>query len=158
MTDIFEMEKEFDALVKKGQELIEKLKKEKSKPKRWKPKDGETYWYIYGDGTIEYGFWTSKDNTVLGRYKLGNCFKTQEAAQKELDRRIAEQELLDMCDGSSTDCFWAEIGYDRDTDLFEAGEYGRMVGSCYHFATEESAQKAIDTLSTEKLKLIFRID
>lgn len=78
--------------------------------------------------------------------------------RRELERMIAEQELLDMCDGSSDDDYWVEIGYDRDTDLFETGQYGRMVGSCYHFTSDESARKAIDTLGTDKLKLIFRIE
>lgn len=161
MNNMNDLQEQFENLIKQGQELLEKMKEERiadvSKTKRWKPKDGDVYYGVVADGTIKRITW---DNDIVdcGYYKLGNCFKTEEEAQKELDRRFAEQELLDMCDGSSDDDYWVEIGYDRDTDLFETGQYGRMVGSCYHFTSDESAQKAIDSLGTEKLKLIFRIE
>lgn len=134
---------------------MEKLREEKIKTKRWKPKDGETYWYLYSDGTFERGFWILQNAILLGRYKIGNCFKSKKDAQKELDRRLAEQELLDMCDNSGV----IEIGFDIDNREFCAmGEDSDYLFSPYRFATEESAQKAIDTLGEEKLKLIFRID
>lgn len=162
MSNMNDLQERFENLIKQGKELLEKMKEEciadnGKKVKRWKPIDGDVYYSVMLDGAIKRLPW---DNDIAdnNHYKFGNCFKTEEEAQKELDRRLAEQELLDLCDGSSDDDYWVEIGYDRDTDLFETGQYGRMVGNCYHFASEESAQKAIDMLGTEKLKLIFRID
>ena len=100
--EIFEMEKEFNDLMKAGQALLEKMKEnhiaDDSKKVRWKPKDGETYYYVVSNGEIDYSFWMA-DATDEGRFNFGNVFKT-----------------------------------------------------------EEEARKAIDTLGTEKLKLIFRID
>lgn len=161
--EIFEMEKEFDALMKRGQELIEKLKKEKvaddsKKVKRWKPKDGGSYWYIYGDGTIDFHFGLSTDNALLGRYKLGNCFKTKEEAQKEVERRVVEQELLDMCDWDETSELWSCIYYDTHECEFRITNFTGLVLNPYRFANEKSARKAIEQLGTERLKLIFRID
>lgn len=162
MNNIKDLQEQFENFIKQGQELLEKMKEEcisdvSKKVKRWKPKDGDVYYGVVADGTIKRITW---DNDIVdcGYYKMGNCFKTEEEALKELDRRFAEQELLDMCDGSSDDDYRVEIGYDRDADLFETGQYGGMLGSCYHFASVKSAQKAIDTLGTDKLKLIFRID
>ena len=161
MNNINDLQEQFENLIKQGQELLEKMKETQiadvSKTKRWKPKDGDVYYGVVADGTIKRITWND-DIIDYGYYKLGNCFETDEEAQKELDRRFAEQELLDMCDGSSDDDYWVEINYDKDTDLFETGQYGRMVGNCYHFASGKSAQKAIETLGTEKLKLIFRIE
>lgn len=160
MNNINDLQEQFENLVKQGQELLEKMKENQnadaSKKVRWKPKDGETFWYIYGDGTIDYGFWTSKNDNLLGRYKLGNCFKTEEEAQKELDRMIAEQELLDMCgwDGDIVYC----VIYNQISERFDVNLYNTFIPAPYRFASIESAQKAIDTLGAEKLKLVFRID
>lgn len=128
-----------------------------SKKVRWKPKDGGYYFSVMFDGNIKNYVWNS-DVIDNGCYKLGNCFKTEEEAQKELDRRIAEQELLDLADGSLNDNKWFEIEYEPYANCFGPGCYSEITSSCFRFATKESCQKAIDTLGTERLKLIFRID
>lgn len=158
--EIFEMEKEFNELMKKGQELIKMLKENQSKKvKRWKPNKCEEYWFIQNDGLL-YRYSDGWKNGVSdkGRYKLGNCFKTEEQAQKELDRRIAECELLDLADGSVNDNTWFEIEYTPYDGRFTPGQYSTVTSSCFRFATEESCKKAIKLLGTERLKLIFRID
>lgn len=125
------------------------------KTKRWKPKDGNVYYGVTGDGIIKTLIWNT-DVVDYGYYKIGNCFKTEEEAQKELDRRFAEQELLDFCDFDGR----VELCYDEHAECFEADDGSELpyYYSPYRFATKESCQKAIDTLGDEKLKLIFRID
>ena len=161
MNNINNLQEQFENLIKQGQELLEKMKEERfadvsKKVKRWKPKDGDVYYGVMSDGNIRTNIWES-DVFDCGYYSIGNCFKTEEEAQKELNRRRAEQELLDMCDWKDGEC--AEIVYDFEDKEFSV-EYA-FTTSCYspyRFATKESCQKAIDTLGTEKLKLIFRID
>lgn len=122
--------------------------------KRWKPIDGDLVWVIYNDGAIE-------ETTYLGdidehRLNTGSCFKTKEEAQKGLDRRLAEQELLSHCDFDGR----VALCYDEHAECFEADDTSEFpyYHSPYRFASKESCQKAIDTLGAEKLKLIFRID
>lgn len=160
--EIFEMQEEFDALMKKGQELIEKLKKEqvaddRKKVDRWKPKKGEEYWYFDNDGNV---FLTINDDSEYDVFvkRIGNCFKTEAEALKELDRRIVEKELLDLADGSVNDNTWFEIEYSPYDNCFTTGQYSTITSSCYRFATEESCKKAMKKLGKERLKLIFRID
>lgn len=128
------------------------------KVRRWKPKDGDCVWVIYNDGSVEETIYLSNIDIDEYRLKAGLCFKTEEEAHKELDRRLAEQELLDMCD-------WVcglpryEIDFDETLDMFTVfGDLGGLISSPYRFASEESCKLAIDLLGTEKLKLIFRID
>lgn len=156
--EIFEMEKEFDELMKKGQQLIEKMKQNQiEKVKRWKPEDGDVYYSVMSIGDVmKYG-WNS-DYVDCGHYKLGNCFKIEEEAQKELDRRIAEQELLDLADWDETNKLWSCIYYDTNMCEFRITNFSALVLNPYRFASIESAQKAIDKLGEDKLKLIFRID
>lgn len=126
-----------------------------SKTKRWKPKGGEIYHYIVSTGEIDYSFWATSA-VDEERFNFANTFKTKEQAQKELDRRLAEQELLDMCDWEDEEQHY--LVYDYDEDCFESECALFFAYSPYCFATEESAKKAINTLGTDKLKLIFRID
>ena len=90
-------------------------------------------------------------------HDINNVFRTREEAEKELARRKAETELLDMCDWTS-DCdrTWV-IFHDKNTSHFDVDYYFSRQHGAYNFASEESARKAIDTLGEEKLKLIFRI-
>ena len=137
-------------------EYMELKNETNKKVRRWKPKDGDCVWVIYNDGSVEETTYLSAIDEH--RLKAGFCFKTEEEAQKELDRRLGEQEILDFCD-------WVcglpryEIDFDSNSGMFTVfGDLGGLISSPYRFASEESAQKAIDVLGTEKLKLIFRID
>lgn len=75
--------------------------------------------------------------------------------RRELERMIAEQELLNLCDWKTGMVHF--IYYNLANKFFDT-DWCFTFTSPYRFASEESAQKAIDTLGTEKLKLIFRID
>lgn len=124
------------------------------KVRRWKPKDGNVYYGVTGDGIIKTLIWNT-DVVDYGYYKIGNCFKTEEEAQKELDRRLAEQELLAFCDWDVREPY--QISYYISEMGFKPVSF-MGCDSPYRFASEESCQKVIDVLGTEKLKLIFRID
>lgn len=149
------MSEEIRVITKAQYDEYMELKKQAktTQTKRWKPVKGQDYYFIGIDLGIYNILWNN-DTIDNCHFKVGNCFKSKEQAQKELDRRIAEQELLDFCGDSGI----IEIGFDIDNREFCAmGEYSDYLFSPYRFATKESCQKAIDTLGTEKLKLIFRI-
>lgn len=125
------------------------------KVRRWTPELCKYYYYVSQEQrrVVQdyYGGFDYENNL----YTFGNCFKTEEEAQKELDRRLAEQEILDFCDLDVRKPY--QISYYVSEMGFKPVSFGGY-DSPYRFASEESAQKAIDTLGTEKLKLIFRID
>lgn len=162
--NIEEMEKEFNQLMKQGQELLEKMKETEiadvsKKVKRWKPKLEDEYFCVDSIGGIKKTFFSLNSNTDVFNHRIGNCFKTEEEAQKELDRRIAEQELLDMVDAKMSDenCKWI-IEYDPRGPVFYPNNAFFRFTTPLLFSSKESCQKAIDTLGDDKLNLIFRID
>lgn len=158
MNNMNDLQKQFKNLIKQGQELLEKMKENQipdisKKIKRWKPENGDCVWVIYNDGSVEETTYLSDIDEH--RLKAGFCFKTKEEAQKELDRRLAEQELLAFCNWDAREP--CHIVYCRHLDTFYPALY--MSAHCpYRFASEESCQEAINTIGSERLKLIFRID
>ena len=57
----------------------------------WKPKRGETYWYVEKDGDIWEREWHSCRymSDHVNRYKLGNCYRTREEAEANRDKWVA---------------------------------------------------------------------
>ena len=161
MNKINDLQEQFESLIKQGQELLEKMKENhiadvSKKVKRWQPKYGDNYYYVDSLGDVGAVYYDTSAYGDLFRHKTGNCFRTEEEAQKELDRRIAEQEILDLCDWDGEEKAYI-VDYDVKTNKFSWNWFYEIT-SPYRFATEESVKKAIDTLGTDKLKLIFRID
>lgn len=147
------IEKSLEWHKRKIAELEEALKDSESK--RWFPKKDEEYYGIFHNEVLKYA--NHNEKCTKNMYSVNNVFKTKEEAEKELSRRKAETELLDMCDWTpDCDRMWV-IFHDKNTSHFDVDYYFSRQHAPYNFASEESAQKAIDTLGEEKLKLIFRI-
>lgn len=56
--------------------------------KPWKPKYNGKYWYVgldeVHDGVVDYNYWEQRA-VDFTRYIIGNCFKTEEEAEKRKD-------------------------------------------------------------------------
>ena len=83
----------------------EQLKEcEENSNKRWRADEGCEYFYLNSFGVI-----SSKIESNWGvdvhRYRIGNYFKTRENVEEYMERLLAEQELLDMCEDAS-DISW----------------------------------------------------
>ena len=61
------------------------------KRKPWKPKRGETYWYVEKDGDVLEMEWhpCRYMSNHVNRYKLGNCYRTREEAEANRDKWVA---------------------------------------------------------------------
>lgn len=56
--------------------------------KPWKPEDGGKYWYVWFDKRRNYNVSSSnweEHSADFNRYIIGNCFKTEEEAEKHKD-------------------------------------------------------------------------
>lgn len=80
MEELENMKKAYDEFISKAEELAEKIKEKENEI--WKPKNGEEYFYINDDGSIENTDWVDKNLSDKCSYELGNCFKTEEEAEK----------------------------------------------------------------------------
>ena len=93
MTTIQELEQNISSIKEELSKLEEKLKTLKSGVDRQIPKNGDTYYFI--NFKSYKGRWAN-DSFDQQRFNSYNCFKTEEEAQKEIDRRLIKAKLNEI--------------------------------------------------------------
>jgi len=78
------------------EDITKEIEKLKAEPKVW-PQVGDRYWYITSDGEVKFAFNNSDWDKLL--FAIGNCFRTREEAEAELDARKVVAELR-RCEGA----------------------------------------------------------
>lgn len=157
------------ALFDKCYERLKPKEKVKKKPRVWKPKYGGNYWFIFTDGDIGKTLWYDKD-IDLGRYSIGNCFRTEEEAifvrekqkVKVLLQRFADEHNdpdKEEWDGNHSHF---SIVYEALSE--ESIRVSRTLGagrdeSITYFTSKESVERAIKSIGKDKiLKYLFDVD
>lgn len=84
---------EITAKIKEAEETLKSLREQLEKPEGlWKPGENEKYYYLTSF-EVDYTTFSKHSSGDNVRLKSGNYYPTKEAAQKELDKRIAIQEM-----------------------------------------------------------------
>lgn len=130
---------------------------------RWKPENGKTYYRVGSDGRIYDDVWDDSLNiTDSERLDIGNCFKTEEEAE-----RVAEYlKALAVVRGDATTEFikgkynWY-VYYDTDSNSLESSISSSMLDNGIfglpYFAAQEDARRSIKLHRNEWLT-IFGIE
>ena len=144
---------ELENKIKELSDEIEKMKAEK-KNEVWKPKDGVQYWYVNHSNGVLSTYWL--DNAVdKMRYDLGNVFSTREEAESYKEQLKVEAELRRFARPFDEDeRNWAII-FDVDEKEITTDNECSYQSCNIHFASEEIAQKAIDTVGEARIKKYY---
>ena len=96
MTTVQELEQNISSIKEELSKLEEKLKTFKSGVDRQMPENGDIYYFIGGvRASVFENKWTN-DSYDQQRFNSYNCFKTEEEAQKEIDRRLIKAKLNEI--------------------------------------------------------------
>lgn len=140
--------------------LKDEINKQEEPERRWKPKLGDIYYLIDGDGEVLCSHW---DNIAIDRdrYALGNCFKTREEAEFVVEQLKVLVELKEYADDDKkwncSNAHWC-IAYDADEGCIDNdGCYHNIISAPFniYFSSKEQAQKAIDAIGKERLKKYY---
>ena len=93
MTTIQELEQNISSIKEELSKLEEKLKTLKAGVGRQIPKRGDTYYFI--NYKVYKDRWAN-DSFDQQRFNSYNCFKTEEEAQNEIDRRLIKAKLNEI--------------------------------------------------------------
>lgn len=158
-----DIEKKLEALKAEFLGKLEALQKEAEKqkkqeePKPWKPEDGEDYFYIGIDFTID--SWENvDDDTDKRNFRIGNCFPTEARAKQVAEKMrllLRLERLHDMLcpdyvpdwnnDGELKFC----LAHHCDDDCWFVDFFNVTQYPTAYFDTEENAQKAAEILNKE---------
>ena len=95
MTTIQELEQNISSIKEELSKLEKKLKTLKSGVGRQMPEKGDIYYFIGNDGSIFEDKWAN-DSYDQPRFNSYNYFKTEEEAQREIDRRLIKAKLNEI--------------------------------------------------------------
>lgn len=129
---------------------------------RWKPDRSQKYYYLGNSGSVYYDTWANGSPIDNGRFEIGNCFQTEEEAERAAEYLKA----LVVVRGDATSEFvkyndnWF-IGYDPEHKSIDAfcNPYTARNGifGLPYFATTEDAKRSIELHRNEWLT-IFGIE
>ena len=159
-----DIEKKLEALKAEFLGKLEALRKEaeaqkkQEEPKPWKPKDGEDYFYIGIDFTID--SWENvDDDTDKRNFRIGNYFPTEERAEqvaKKMRLLLRLEQLHDMLcpdyvpDYEDDDEVKYHVYFDHFLDRYDISYSTRRENPCMvAFDTKKNALKAAEILNKE---------
>lgn len=150
---------ELEATIKKAQEQIEDLKQQ-AVHKKWKPKGGESFWFISPKRKAEITQWRN-DNLNEWNYIVGNCHSTREEAERWWEKQQVKCRLEEIA-AEGGPLKGSNGGYTLRYDFYD--EKVVIISWCSsrsdsttHFPTEPLAQKAIDELG-DRLLVLFDVE
>lgn len=155
---IKETKKQIENLQKTVNNLEEQLNKTDS---RWKPEWNENYYYIQPNGTT--AFTNNLSDTDQDIIAIGNCFKTKEEAEFEVERLKVVAELKEF----AFEPDWKIRGY-RDKYVLAYNHYSEELVYCtdtwrqrdnIYFETEADVENAIKQVGEDRiLKFLFGVE
>ena len=140
----------------------------KPEPKKfevWKPKDGDTYYYVTSGGTATKTFYTNSDFDNQA-YSIGNCYKTEQEALNHAAHLKAKKKLQDELAVMNAE---ANGGVEFDKNLAEYWLHwnGEALDNDGCFASEFPLhvrihakfdyETTIGTLTKEEVRLAFGV-
>ena len=153
--------KEYEERLDDLQNQIDELKKvkieEEKKSRRWKPAVGDIYWYISCAGTVRYHTWDDEDEDKQC-YAIGNCFKTEEEAEFEVERLKVIAELKEFeepedykWDGENRHYYL----YCNDNELKTQHVWSLHETDRIYFESDEKAKEAVKAIGKDRIKKYY---
>lgn len=153
-----ELLKELEELKQKIAEIEKKIKEKKAETGRWKPEEGDKYWFMDDTGRVYNNGW---DNDCYDeeRYPIGNCYKTKEEAEFVAEKLKVIAELKEYEEPKNRAWDGANLHYYFYYD-YVMKEIGitcnyRFKSEHIYFESEEKARQAIDAVGENRIKKYY---
>lgn len=152
----------FEAALADDWEVV--VEREVVEEPKWKPREGELYFYVNSNGEIEYRYYKNRNINDKRRIcNIGNYFKTDEEAEHMVEKLKVIKELkelsnikFNMNDYLKNNKIYY-IAYDftqnRIVPLFD--NISRNIPFNVYFSTKEDCERAIKTIGEDRIKKYY---
>lgn len=143
---------------KKIAEIKKKIEEKKVETGRWKPEEGDIYWFVDDIGCIGNSRWDN-DNIDKKRYAIGNCYQTEEECEFAIEKLKVIAELKEH--EESKNRAWNmknihfHIYYDYTKKEVNIGYAIFIKRNGIYFESKEKARQAIDAVGEDRIKKYF---
>lgn len=137
------------------QKTIDHLEEQLNKESKW-PKEDDLYYYISGCGSIDRAFF-EKTEYHIAKIEIGNCFKTKEEAEFELEKLKVRAELKEFSfkptdwNKDTTESKYS-IYYDNISQKLAIDYILFMQDDTIYFKSRDVANKAIKKVGEDRIK------
>lgn len=137
-----------------------KIYKEKKTNKNWKPKEGDTIFYITETGRVISSTFLSLLPSDNDKVFFNNAFQTRKEAEHMLEKikiinKLRELSNIDFKDTSGTPHYAIVYGGETNEISYNVSYYYKDLPFNLYFATVEDCKKAIETIGEENLKKYY---
>lgn len=136
-----------------------KIYKEPDEPnKSWKPKEGDTIFYITESGRVISGTFLSLLPSDNDKVLFNNAFQTREEAEHMLEKiKIINKlrELSNIKFSENKSKYFIYYNFRENRVLCTETNYAKIIPFEVCFKTREDCQKAIDTIGEDNLKKYY---
>ena len=125
---------------------------------RWKPERSQKYYYVGGDSFVYDDSWANGSAIDNGRFEIGNCFQTEE----EAERVVEYLKALSVVRGDATTKFikcknnW-NVFYNTAHNCLDVSDNAYLIKNGIfglpYFATREDARRSIEQHKNEWLTI-----
>lgn len=154
----------FEAALADDWEVVEE--REVVEEPKWKPREGELYFYVNSNGEIEYRYYKNRNINDKRRIcNIGNYFKTDEEADHMVEKLKLIRELQDFAlEHNDEEIDWNDVNQEKlylgmnpkikSIDIFHTCSWIYLPFNIY-FTSEEIAEKAIETIGEDRIKKYY---
>lgn len=145
--------------LEKNPNILDEWFEEVNESTRWKPEKFQKYYYVEDNSFVYDDTWSSVSSIDDGRFEIGNCFKTEE----EAERVVEYLKALAVVRGDATSKFtkgrdnWY-VYYDTDSNSLESSISRSMLDNGIfglpYFAAQEDARRSIKLHRNEWLTIL----
>lgn len=153
-----ELLKELAEIKAKVAGIEKKIEEKKAETGRWKPEEGDKYWFINDIGDICKSAWDNV-NIDRKRYLIGNCYQTEEECKFAIEKLKVITELKEYAEPKNREWDGENIHYyiyySYDVEKVNIGWAKIAKQNEIYFESREKARQAIDAVGKQRIAKFY---
>lgn len=135
--------------------------KTEGKDTHWEPKEGETYYFMWGTGKADTGVFSATEKDLM-RLAVGNYFKTAEERDEAVEYLKVVTELKAFAYDNNEPINWDDhqerkykLCWNRETEKVDSTWSRRKITDGIYFSSHEVAMAAVEAVGEDRIKKYY---